>query len=175
MKVERVVLERRLIAVSMTVTMKKVARRSGVSVSTVSRVLSGHANVREETSRKVRQTMEELGYTPNIIAQNLVSRTTHCICVLLPDMAEIWPANLYFMEVIRGLCSVPASWATTSSSPPAMGTGGAGVRLPAAEGRPGRWGHPALRPPEQLGCGLPAAGGLSVRAGGGWAGGGQRR
>lgn len=103
MKVERVVLERRLIAVSMTVTMKKVARRAGVSVSTVSRVLSGHANVREETSRKVRQTMEELGYTPNIIAQNLVSRTTHCICVLLPDMAEIWPANLYFMEVIRGI------------------------------------------------------------------------
>ncbi|WP_052380379.1 LacI family DNA-binding transcriptional regulator [Paenibacillus camerounensis] len=87
----------------MTVTMKKVARRAGVSVSTVSRVLSGHANVREETSRRVRQTMEELDYTPNIIAQNLVSRTTHCICVLLPDTGEIWPANLYFMEVIRGI------------------------------------------------------------------------
>ncbi|MNB88712.1 HTH-type transcriptional regulator MalR [compost metagenome] len=96
-------LERRLILVSMTVTMKKVARRAGVSVSTVSRVLSGHANVREETSRKVRQTMEELGYTPNIIAQNLVSRSTRCVCVLLPDTAEIWPANLYFMEVIRGI------------------------------------------------------------------------
>ncbi|MEK5447240.1 LacI family DNA-binding transcriptional regulator [Paenibacillus sp. FSL R7-0331] len=89
----------------MTVTMKKVARRAGVSVSTVSRVLSGHANVREETSRKVRQTMEELGYTPNIIAQNLVSRSTRCVCVLLPDTAEIWPANLYFMEVIRGIVS----------------------------------------------------------------------
>lgn len=88
---------------SMTVTMKKVARRAGVSVSTVSRVLSGHANVREETSRKVRQTMEELGYTPNIIAQNLVSRSTRCVCVLLPDTAEIWPANLYCMEVIRGI------------------------------------------------------------------------
>lgn len=102
-KVERVVLERRLIAVSMMVTMKKVARRAGVSVSTVSRVLAGHANVRAETSRRVRETMEELGYTPNIIAQNLVSRTTRCICVLLPDTAEIWPANLYCMEVIRGI------------------------------------------------------------------------
>ncbi|WP_277468765.1 MULTISPECIES: LacI family DNA-binding transcriptional regulator [unclassified Paenibacillus] len=89
----------------MTVTMKKVAHRAGVSVSTVSRVLAGYANVREETSRKVRQTMEELGYTPNIIAQNLVSRTTRCICVLLPDTAEIWPANLYVMEVIRGIVS----------------------------------------------------------------------
>lgn len=88
---------------SMTVTMKKVARRAGVSVSTVSRVLAGHANVRAETSRRVRETMEELGYTPNIIAQNLVSRTTRCICVLLPDTAEIWPANLYCMEVIRGI------------------------------------------------------------------------
>ncbi|KUP21296.1 LacI family DNA-binding transcriptional regulator [Paenibacillus sp. DMB5] len=89
----------------MTVTMKKVARRAGVSVSTVSRVLAGHANVRAETSRRVRETMEELGYTPNIIAQNLVSRTTRCICVLLPDTAEIWPANLYCMEVIRGIVS----------------------------------------------------------------------
>ncbi|CAM4245936.1 LacI family DNA-binding transcriptional regulator [Paenibacillus typhae] len=88
---------------SMTVTMKKVARRAGVSVSTVSRVLAGHVNVRAETSRRVRETMEELGYTPNIIAQNLVSRTTRCICVLLPDTAEIWPANLYCMEVIRGI------------------------------------------------------------------------
>ncbi|MBY0010515.1 LacI family DNA-binding transcriptional regulator [Paenibacillus typhae] len=87
----------------MTVTMKKVARRAGVSVSTVSRVLAGHVNVRAETSRRVRETMEELGYTPNIIAQNLVSRTTRCICVLLPDTAEIWPANLYCMEVIRGI------------------------------------------------------------------------
>ncbi|QSF47888.1 LacI family DNA-binding transcriptional regulator [Paenibacillus tianjinensis] len=87
----------------MTVTMKKVARRAGVSISTVSRVLTGHSNVREETSRKVRQTMEELGYTPNIIAQNLVTRSTRCICVLLPGTAEKWSSNLFFMELIRGI------------------------------------------------------------------------
>lgn len=87
----------------MTVTMKKVARRAGVSISTVSRVLTGHLNVRAETSRKVRQTMEELGYTPNIIAQNLVSRTTRCICVLLPGTAEKWSSDLFFMELIRGI------------------------------------------------------------------------
>ncbi|CAH1194992.1 HTH-type transcriptional repressor PurR [Paenibacillus auburnensis] len=87
----------------MTVTMKKVARRAGVSISTVSRVLTGHSNVREETSRRVRQTIEELGYTPNIIAQNLVSRTTRSICVLLPGTAEKWSSNLFFMELIRGI------------------------------------------------------------------------
>lgn len=87
----------------MAVTMKKVAHRAGVSISTVSRVLTGQPNVREETSRKVRQTMAELGYTPNIIAQNLVSRTTGCICVLLPGSAEKWSANLYLMELIRGI------------------------------------------------------------------------
>ncbi|MRN53651.1 LacI family DNA-binding transcriptional regulator [Paenibacillus monticola] len=87
----------------MTVTMKKVARRAGVSISTVSRVLSGHLNVREEISCKVKRIMKELGYTPNIIAKSLVSKTTNSICVLLPGPAEELFSNLFFMELIRGI------------------------------------------------------------------------
>ncbi|MBW4085735.1 LacI family DNA-binding transcriptional regulator [Paenibacillus sp. S150] len=89
----------------MTVTMKKVARRAGVSVSTVSRVLSGHPHVREELSRKVRRTMEELGYTPNLIAKSLVSRSARCLCILLPGPAAQMFSNLYFLELIRGIAA----------------------------------------------------------------------
>jgi DNA-binding LacI/PurR family transcriptional regulator len=87
----------------MTVTLKKVARRAGVSPSTVSRVLSGHPNVKEETSRKVKEIMEELGYTPNIIAQNLVLRSTNSICVLLPRPAEKLFSYLFSMECMSGI------------------------------------------------------------------------
>ncbi|KAI7255978.1 hypothetical protein KC345_g11048, partial [Hortaea werneckii] len=83
--------------------MKKVARRAGVSISTVSRVCSGQPKVRDEVSRKVRQVMEELGYTPNMIAKSLVSKSSSCICILLPRPAEQVFASLLFMELIRGI------------------------------------------------------------------------
>lgn len=87
----------------MTVTMKKVARRAGVSISTVSRVLSGRPVVREEVSRKVKQVMEELGYTPNIIAKSLVSKSARCFCILLPGPSEQAILGLMFMETLRGI------------------------------------------------------------------------
>ncbi|UQZ32650.1 hypothetical protein C2I18_03190 [Paenibacillus sp. PK3_47] len=87
----------------MTVTIKHVARRAGVSSSTVSRVISGYPNVREETSRRVKKAMEDMGYTPNIIAKNLVRSRAGSICILLPQPAEKWFGSLFMMELIRGV------------------------------------------------------------------------
>ncbi|GGG04812.1 LacI family DNA-binding transcriptional regulator [Paenibacillus aceti] len=87
----------------MAVTIKDVAKKAGVSPSTVSRVLSNHPRISAETSRKVREIMEELGYHPNIMAKNLVSRTTNSICILLPKSAEELFSNFFFMELIRGI------------------------------------------------------------------------
>ncbi|WP_150265984.1 LacI family DNA-binding transcriptional regulator [Paenibacillus tepidiphilus] len=87
----------------MNVTIKQVARRAGVSCSTVSRVATGRPNVKEETSRRVKKVMDELGYTPNIIAKNLVSGTAHSICMLLPRPAEKLLTHLFFMELVRGV------------------------------------------------------------------------
>lgn len=87
----------------MTVTMKKVARRAGVSVSTVSRVCSGRPVVREEIARKVKQVMAELGYTPNRIAQSLVTRSANCLCILLPGVEEQVLTDLLSMEMARGI------------------------------------------------------------------------
>ncbi|WP_138495097.1 LacI family DNA-binding transcriptional regulator [Paenibacillus pinistramenti] len=87
----------------MAVTIKDVAKMAGVSPSTVSRVLSNHPRISAETSRKVKDVMEELGYHPNIMAKSLVSKTTNTICVLLPKPAEELFSNLFFMELIRGI------------------------------------------------------------------------
>lgn len=87
----------------MTVTIKDVAKRAGVSPSTVSRVLSGHPRISQETSRKVKAIMEEMGYHPNIMAKSLVSKTTDSICIILPKPAEELFSNLFFMELIRGI------------------------------------------------------------------------
>ncbi|MFI2856091.1 LacI family DNA-binding transcriptional regulator [Paenibacillus sp. JSM ZJ436] len=87
----------------MSVTIKDVAKKAGVSPSTVSRVLSNHPRISRETSRRVKDIMEELGYHPNIMAKSLVSKTTESICVILPKPAEELFLNLFFMELIRGI------------------------------------------------------------------------
>lgn len=87
----------------MAVTIKDVARKAGVSPSTVSRVLSNHPRISTETSQKVKAIMEQLGYHPNIMAKSLVSKTTNSICIMLPKSAEELFSNYFFMELIRGI------------------------------------------------------------------------
>jgi len=82
----------------MTATIRDVARRAGVSVATVSRVLNGHANVTAETRASIRSVIEELHYVPHGAAQSLVTRRTHTVGVLLPDMH-----GEFFSELIRGI------------------------------------------------------------------------
>lgn len=87
----------------MAVTIKDVAKKAGVSPSTVSRVLSNHPRISIETSKKVKEIMVQLGYHPNIMAKSLVSKTTNSICIMLPKSAEELFSNYFFMELIRGI------------------------------------------------------------------------
>lgn len=90
----------------MSVTIKDVAKKAGVSPSTVSRVLSNHPKISTETSLKVKKIMNELGYHPNIMAKSLVSKTTNTICIMLPKSAEDLFSNFFFMELIRGIMTL---------------------------------------------------------------------
>lgn len=87
----------------MTVTIKDVAKKAGVSPSTVSRVLSDHPRISRETSRKVKQIMDELGYHSNIMARSLVSSKTFTLGMVLPRPAEELFQNHFFAENIRGI------------------------------------------------------------------------
>ncbi|MGZ4430975.1 MAG: LacI family DNA-binding transcriptional regulator [Gaiellales bacterium] len=69
----------------MTVTMVDVARRSGVSVATVSNVLRGTAPVAEQTRRRVQTAIDELGYRSNEVARSLKRRSTQTLGVVIPD------------------------------------------------------------------------------------------
>ncbi|MEC5221294.1 LacI family DNA-binding transcriptional regulator [Bacillus atrophaeus] len=63
---------------------KDIAKMANVSVSTVSRVLNQHPYVAEEKRLAVRQAMEELDYTPNRTAIDLIRGKTNTIGVILP-------------------------------------------------------------------------------------------
>ena len=72
-----------------------VAERAGVSVKTVSRILSGYAGVRPKTRERVERAMEELEYYPSAAARSLRGKTLGTISVIgdrlttTPDAFEI--------------------------------------------------------------------------------------
>lgn len=82
----------------MTVTIWQVAHEAGVSVATVSRALNDKGPVGEATRRRVHEVAARLRYTPHGAARSLITRTTHTIGVLLPDMH-----GEFFSELIRGI------------------------------------------------------------------------
>ena len=61
------------------VTMLDVANRAGVSKSTVSRVLNGKNIVRPDVAKKVFDAIQETGYRPNLLAQQLATKKTNFI------------------------------------------------------------------------------------------------
>jgi len=90
----------------MSVTIHDVARKAGVSASTVSRVISGSPLISPETQARVRQAMEELDYIPNAIARSLARQSSLTLAFSISRSAEQAFANPFFPEVIRGCAGV---------------------------------------------------------------------
>jgi LacI family transcriptional regulator len=84
--------------VSDRVTMADVARKVGVSVMTVSRVVNNKGDVSEETRQRVLDAIQQLGYRPSAIARSLATRRTGTLGLVIPDVA-----NPFFAEVARGV------------------------------------------------------------------------
>ncbi len=80
--------------VSRDPAMTDVARLAGVSHQTVSRVLTGHPNVREQTRLRVRAAIAQLGYRPNKAARALVTGRSQLIGVIAQNSSLYGPASL---------------------------------------------------------------------------------
>ena len=81
-------------------TIKHVAQRAGVSVSTVSHALSGKRPVSDETRARIFQAIAELGYQPSIHAQSLVTGRSRTIGILFPlEGSTTAPASLNTIQL----------------------------------------------------------------------------
>ena len=69
-------------------TIKDVAKKAGVSVTTVSRVLNNRGYISEATRRKVYQAMEDLDYHPNEVARSLFRKKSNIIGLIVPTVAH---------------------------------------------------------------------------------------
>jgi LacI family transcriptional regulator, galactose operon repressor len=77
-------------------TIRDVARLSGVSPMTVSRVINDSERVSPETRRRVEQAISELGYVPSRLARGLSRQRTGTLAVIVPDVA-----NPFFTAIVR--------------------------------------------------------------------------
>lgn len=78
-------------------SIQEVADRAGVSIATVSRILNNPALVAPATAARVRAAIEELGYRPNRFAQGLMTRRSHVLGILLPDIH-----GEFYSEMLHG-------------------------------------------------------------------------
>lgn len=80
------------------ITIKDVAKLSGVSISTVSRVINDSKPVSPEVRKKVLKVIEETGYKPNDVARSLVTRRSYLIGVIINNLAQS-----YVADIVRGI------------------------------------------------------------------------
>lgn len=75
-----------------------VAKKAGVSPTTVSRVINNYGYLSEKTKNKVYQAIQELNYRPNSLARSLQGKQTNLIGVIVPDIT-----NPFFAELVSSI------------------------------------------------------------------------
>jgi LacI family transcriptional regulator len=83
----------------LAVTIKDIARLAGVSVTTVSKIVNGKdQDISAPTREKVQNLIKEHKYSPNKVAQSMVTKETKTIGLVIPDVR-----NPFFTEIARGV------------------------------------------------------------------------
>jgi len=82
----------------MAITIKDIAKRAGVSHSTVSRALRMNNLVSDETARQIRQVAQEMGYRPSAVARSLKTKRTQVLGVIVSSISDP-----FFSEILNGI------------------------------------------------------------------------
>lgn len=97
---------------------KMIARKAGVSISTVSRVMNGSKPVSPDLQKRVYDAVKQMDYKPNSIARSLILNKTNLIGVVVPDVSNSFHAQLlsgiegYAAQEEYGviICNVYRNW-----------------------------------------------------------------
>jgi len=89
----------------MTMNLEQIAKLSGVSRSTVSRVVNNDPNVSLVTREKVMQVIKRVNYTPNAAARGLAAGCTHVLGLVIPMGVSTLFTDPYFPILIQGVSS----------------------------------------------------------------------
>jgi Transcriptional regulators len=82
------------------VTIKDVAKKAGVSVSTVSRAFNNYSDISDATREQIIKIAEEIGYKPNIVAKSLSSNRNFRLGMLIEDYDSAGLLNPLVFEIL---------------------------------------------------------------------------
>ncbi len=82
----------------MAITIKDIAKKAGVSHTTVSRALLGNPLISRETTERIRRTAAEMGYRPSAAARSLKTHRSQALGVIVSNIDDP-----YFSEVLQGI------------------------------------------------------------------------
>ncbi|KAA9106407.1 LacI family DNA-binding transcriptional regulator [Microbacterium rhizomatis] len=85
------------------ITIEEVAAASGVSRSTVSRVVNGSTAVSPSALAAVQRAIADLNYVPNRAARSLASRHTHAVALVVPEDTTRFFGDPFFASVVSGI------------------------------------------------------------------------
>jgi LacI family transcriptional regulator len=86
-----------------SLTLEEIAKLSGVSRSTVSRVVNDQPSVRDQVRERVWQVIRETGYQPHAAARSLVTRRTRIVGVIIPEAVTTLFTDPFFSLLLRGV------------------------------------------------------------------------
>ena len=84
-------------------TLEKIAELSGVSRSTVSRVVNNQANVKPEVRQRVLEVIEATGYRPDPAARSLAGRRSGIIGLVIPRTVQFLFTDPYYPRLMQGI------------------------------------------------------------------------
>lgn len=80
-----------------------IARLSGVSRATASRVMNGHPYVSEKTRKKVMEVVRKYNYHPNSVARALASQSSHVIGIVIPELVNVVVTDPFFTLLLQAI------------------------------------------------------------------------
>lgn len=86
-----------------SLTLEDIAEKTGVSRSTVSRVVNNHPNVSSAVRERVRKVIQDTGYHPNAAARMLASQRSWMIGLVLPHTISFFFTDPYFHRLTKGI------------------------------------------------------------------------
>ena len=83
------------------VTIKDVSKRSGYSVTTVSKALNNYSDISEATKKKILELCDEMGYVPNLSARSLITQKSYTIGIIFEEITGVGLQHPFFSKIME--------------------------------------------------------------------------
>jgi DNA-binding LacI/PurR family transcriptional regulator len=88
---------------NMSVTIKDIAKRAGVSITTVSRALNGYPDIHPRTRERVLRIADEMNFRPSAVARSLVMKKSKTIGLIISELTCSSSSHHFIFDIIRGV------------------------------------------------------------------------